>query len=224
MPRAPNPWPAHWYLGHHDIHCIVPHCDFVTDANKISEQWTQLHAHCLHAPGVEHALLKIMLRQSKCALCNYPNFSGRRDWVTRALYDHEQNAHGSAAMFHIDSFVVLARECRILVGIGGHLAPEQTCQRLTFDRMMGKVRALPAAELRLLFEKSGFGDEHSLGNLAMILTFDPFARVRDDDPYWKPLGLDRFLAFCRPNGDEPADSDWRRVWRSLREKYADGRI
>ena len=90
---------------------------------------------------------------------------------------------------------------------------------------MGRVRALPAAELGLLFERSGFrADEHSLGNLARILTYDPSVRRRDDDPYWKPLRPDRFLAFCRPDGDDPADSNWRRVWRNLRESYADGRI
>ena len=226
MRRDPLPWPAHWYMGHYDIRCIVPHCDFVTDANKLSEQWTQLRDHCAHAAGAEHDLLDIIVRQRKCALCDYPTFYGRNEWVPRALYDHEVHAHGSAAMFSINSFVVLARQGRILFGIpGGYLALEPNCQRLAFDRMVGKVRALPAEELRLLFERSGFrADEHSLNNLEWILTYDPSARQRDDDPYWKPVRPDRFLAFCRPDGDDPADSGWRRVWRSLREKYADGRI
>ena len=221
MPRDPLPWPAQWYLGHFDIRCIVPHCNFVTYALRLPEQWTQLHDHCTHTAGVEHALLKIMLRQRKCALCDYPTFYGRKDWLPRALYDHETYAHGSADMFSIDSFVTLARAGRIYFGT----ALEPNCQRLAFDRMMGKVRALPAAELSLLFWKGGFGaGEQSLGNLARILTYDPAAHVRDDDPYWKPLRPDRFLAFCRPHDDDPADASWRRVWRDLREKYASGRI
>ena len=189
------------------------------------EQWNQLHSHCERTAGPDHALLKIMLRQSKCALCDYPTFYGGRDWITRALYEHEERAHNSAAMFHIDSFVVLARERRILSGNGGHMALEPTCRRVAFDRMMAKVQLLPNAALRLLYKRSGFDDdEYSVGNLAWILTHDPLAPLRGDDPYWKPLPPDRFLAFCRPHHDEPAGSSWRRVWRSLRDEYADGHI
>lgn len=243
MPKPPIPWPAHWYRDDGGIRCIVPHCDFVTVVNNVSKQWTQLYDHCAATAGAdycadpagadycadtaraEHSLLKIMLRQSKCALCACPAFSGRKDWVTRVLHDHEQYVHGSAAMFSIDSFVVLVREGCIDIGNCGHIASKATCQRLSFDRMMGKVQALPAAELSLLFQRTGYGaDEHSLSNLAQILSYDPLAQGRWDDPCWLPLKPDRFLEYCRPKGDDPADSSWRRVWRSLREEYADGRI
>ena len=133
-------------------------------------------------------------------------------------------------MFSIDSFVVLAREGRVLFsggtgGGGGHLAPEASCQRLAFDRMMNKVWALPDAELGLLFQKSGCSEgQYTAGNLARILTYDPAAQLHESDPFWAPVQADRFLEFCRPHGDDPADSNWRRVWRDLRERYADGRI
>ena len=116
MPNpAPLPWPADWYLGHHDIRCIVPHCTFVTDANNLPVQWTQLDDHCKDTGGSEHALLEIMLRQSKCALCNNPLYYGPKNQTVRALYNHERNAHGSAEMFNIGSFVVLARDRRYVM-------------------------------------------------------------------------------------------------------------
>ena len=227
MPKAQLPWPVHWYQGDHDIRCIVPHCDFVTDEKEIAHQWTQLHDHCADADGTEHALLEIILRQSKCALCNHPALYGQKNWVTRALYDHEGHTHGSAAMFSIDSFVVLAREGRIYFGsdVDGQMAPDANCQELAFDRMMEKVQALPAFELGLLFQKSGcFAHEQTYANLAWILTYDSSAEPPDDDPYWTPVPSDRFLQFCRPHSSAPADSSWRRVWKDLTEKYADGRI
>lgn len=105
------------------------------------------------------------------------------------------------------------------------MAPEPTCQRFAFDRMMAKVQLLPDVGLDVLFKRSGFDDdEHSVGNLAWILGYDPLVGGQDDGIYWKPLRPDRFLAFCRPHDDEPAHSIWKRVWRSLREQYADGRI
>ena len=226
MPDPPKPWPAHWYDDHRHIRCIVPHCEFVTKVHNLSGQWTKLYDHCTDTGGAEHDLLKIILRQSKCALCDdSPTFSGPKHWVPRALYDHEQYAHGSATMFSIDSFVVLARGGHISFGNGGHAALQRTYQSLAFDRMMDKVLALPAAELSLLFQRSGYGaDEQLLSNLRRILSYDPLAQRRHDDPCWLPLKPDRFLDFCRPRGDDPADSSWRRVWRSLREEYADGRI
>ena len=228
MPKPPPlPWPAHWYQGHYDIRCIVPHCGFVSDTNNLPAQWTQLHDHCEDTPGAEHALLEIMLRQSKCAYCN----NGGPYWppkhrAIRALSDHESHAHGSATMFNISSFVVLARERRILFSNGSsHMAPEPNCERLTFDRMMEKVRALPPAELGLLFQKSGYHPgEYTAGNLAAILTYDPAAQPQHNAPRWLPVRADRFLSFCRPHGNDPADGNWRRVWRSLRDAYTDGRI
>ena len=95
-----------------------------------------------------------------------------------------------------------------------------------FERMVGKVRAMPAADLRLLFEKGGFRDpgEHTTGNLARILSFDPGVPRGYGEPIWIPLEPGRFLEFCRPGEDEPVDRRWRRVWRRLREMYADGDI
>lgn len=227
MPRAPLPWPAHWYQGHHDIRCIVPHCGFVTDTQNLPAQWTQLHDHSAHTPGAEHALLEIMLRQSACAFCPAGGpYWGPKDQSIRKLSDHEHNHHGSAAMFHIASFVVLARERRIQFSLGGgHMGTDPNCLKLTFRRMIEKVQALPAAELRLLFRKSGFhAGEYTLPNLGGILTYDPTAQPPPNAPWWLPVRPDRFLSFCRPHDNDPADSNWRRVWRSLREKYADGRI
>ena len=225
MPKpAPLPWPAHWYQGHYDIRCIVPHCEFVTDTNNLPVQYAQLRDHCTHTGGAEHALLEFMLRQNKCALCNSPPYSGLHNSTIRLLADHERRAHGSAKMFHIDSFVALARERRVHFSIGGgHLAPNADCERLTFDRMMEKAQALPFASLRLLFHKSGFHPgQYTPRSLARILTHDPSTPPHDNSP----LPPDRFLWFCRPRGDDPADpdNDWIRVWRELREAYTDGRL
>ena len=84
---------------------------------------------------------------------------------------------------------------------------------------------MPGAELRLLFEKGGVRDgEHTSSNLARILTYDPLVPRGYGEPYWIPLEPERFLAYCSPNEDEAVDGRWRRVWRRLREMYADGRI
>ena len=227
MPRAPPRWPAHWYLGHHDIRCIVPNCGFVTDTQNLPAQWTQLHDHCKETLGAEHDLLEIMLRQSACAYCTDGGpYWGPKDWTIRKLSSHEHNGHGSATMFHISSFVVLARESRILFCRGGgQMTPEPDCGRHAFDRMVEKVWALPPAELGLIFQKSGFhAGEHTAGTLGRILTYDPTAQLPPNAPYWLPIPADRFLWFCRPHGNDPADGNWRRVWRSLREAYAVGRI
>ena len=129
-------------------------------------------------------------------------------------------------MFNIDSFVVLARQQRILFNNGGNsMIPELNCVRLAFVRMVEKVQALPAAELGLLFHKSGFhAGECTPTNLGRLLTHDPSAPPFDGAPYWLPVRPDRFLWFCRPHENHPADSTWRMVWRNLRERYADGRI
>ncbi len=226
MPKPdPLPWPANWYLDHPKIRCIVPHCTFVTDTNTLPGQWTQLHDHCTDTGGAEHALLEVMLRQSKCAFCNYPPYYGPKHSAIRALSNHERHTHGSAAMFNIDSFVVLARQRRILFGSGGHMVPEANCERLAFDRMMEKVWALPDAELGLLFQKSGcHPSEYTYGNLRRILAYDPSAQPNNNAPYWLPVPADDFLSFCRPHDNDPADSNWRRVWRNLRERYANGHI
>ena len=224
MPKkAPLRWPAHWYVGNYDIGCIVPHCGFFTDTNNLGMQWTQLHDHCRHTGGAEHALLEIMLRQNKCALCHNVVMNGTKDWNTRALFNHEGLHHHSAEMFSIDSFVVLVREGRVdLIRRGGQMRDE--CQRLAFARMLEKVRARPLAELDLLFERSGVPPgQRTSGNLERILTYDRLA-PRDNNAPYLPLPAQRFLWFCSPHGNDPADDNWRRVWRSLREKYADGRI
>ena len=219
--------PAHWYSGHHNIRCIVSNCGFVTDTQNLPAQWTQLHDHCANTPGAEHALLEIMLRQSTCAFCSDGGpYSGPKHLKIRKLYNHEHNGHGSARMFNISSFVVIAREHYIRLWIsGGHMGPEPNCERFAFDRMIEKVRALPRAELRLLFQKSGFqAGQDTADNLRWILTNDPSAQPPPNAPHWLPVQADRFLWFCRPHDNDPADSNWRRIWTNLRQQYADGDI
>lgn len=223
---APLPWPDQWYENHYDIRCIVPHCTFVTDIENLKAQWTQLHDHCMQTPGAEHALLEIMLRQRMCAFCNNGGpYYGEKHRAIRSLFDHEGNVHGTAEMFNISSFVALVRRQRILFSNGAHMVPERHSGRFAFDRMMEKVQALPAADLRLVFQKSGFRPgEYTPGNLKGILTYDPAVQPPPHAPHWLPLRADRFLLFCRPRVNNPADDDWRQVWENLRERYAHGSI
>ncbi len=105
------------------------------------------------------------------------------------------------------------------------MAPEANCERLAFDRMMEKVWALPDAELGLLFQKSGcHPSEYTHGHLRRILAYDPSAQPNNNAPYWLPVKADRFLSFCPPHDNDPADNNWKRVWENLRGRYANGRI
>lgn len=223
MPNTPPlPWPEHFYIDHHHVRCIVPGCAFATYEESIIKQWTRLHDHCENTPGAEHALLEIMLRQRKCALCGYGPFSSfTPSGATRALYRHEITRHGSAEMFKISSFVTLAREGRPLFSIGGgHMALEPNCRRLAFARMMEKIQDLDDAEINLLFQRGGYtADERTAGNLREILSRDAVAPPNAH--YWYPVRPEDFLMSCRPHA---ADNVWRRLWTDLRDKYTHGRI
>lgn len=224
---TPLPWPAHWYDGPHRIRCIVENCGFATDTQALPEQWAQLHNHCARRSGPEHALVEIMLRQTNCALCaNGRVESGPRDVTFRRLFQHENNDHGSARMFHIPSFVLLARDFSIRFGVGGgHMATEPNCARLAFDRMIEKVSwTIPFAALDLLFQRSGFYAGPNSEGLRRILSFDPWTQFNPNAPDWLPVPAYRFLLFCRPHDNHPADDNWRWVWWNLRKYYANGDI
>ncbi len=217
-------WPDEWYYDQDYIRCIVPHCGFITDNPTMEWQWSQIHDHCKETPGAEHGLLRIMLRQTSCAIgdCKHPSFKYHPPSSTvRMLFKHEETAHGSAEMSSISSFVRLARESRIRVGTGAK--PEKNCEKLAFDRMMTKVRALPAAHLSLLFQMSGCQPhQHTYEDLRKILTHDPMKQPGDNPPYWWPVSGEHFLLFCHPLPSDPVN--WHTLWTDLREKYADGRI
>ena len=233
MPPSPTPWPDHWYHHAFYIRCIVPHCPFFTASDEVEPQWTEMFEHCSATSGPEHDLLQIMLQQSTCAIddCN-PRFivSGSRSYRTRMLCRHEKDVHGSAEMSNICSFVRLAREGRIRRGRrGAVMEQEPNCERLAFFRMMEEVQALPAAELELLFRKSGFHPgQYTPNNLRWILTHDPLAQPDENPPYWWPVRAEDFLSFCRPHpphpNDQQSDYHWRVLWRDLRAMYARGRI
>ena len=219
-------WPSHWYRDEHRIHCIVPDCSFVTSSWHARQQWKEMNDHCSTTIGAEHALFHIMLNQTMCAInnCTHLPFShGGESFGHRALFKHERDAHGSAEMSSICSFVRLAREGRIRKGQGN----EPNCERLTYYRMMEKIWALPSAgDIIMLFQRNGYHDtdEQTSENLRKILTHDPLANDGDDPPFWWPVKAESFLSQCCPDFSNPADREWARVWTDLRERYADGRI
>ena len=233
MPRPSSiRWPDHWYHDELQIRCIVPVCGFVTSLQWADQQWNEIHDHCLTTVGAEHDLFHIMLNQTHCAIndCASLSFSKSTKGATiRYLFNHEKDAHGSAEMFCICSFVRLAREGRVRQGAktgGGYSVPEPNCERVAYYRMMEKVWALPPADLLMLFQRNGYHhpDEQTSENLRKILTHDPLAQDGEDPPFWWPVKAESFLSQCSPNPFNPADRDWSRLWTDLREKYADGRI
>ena len=230
MPGIPPiRWPDSWYYDQDHVRCIVPDCGVVTDNASVELQWNQIHDHCMDAPGPEHRLLEIMLRQIFCAIdgCKINVSAGHPSYRTRGLFHHEKTVHGTIAMSNICSFVRLAREGRIRIGTGhGHSVHEPKCEEIAFYRMKEKVWALPAGELGLLFQRGGFhhSSEHTDSNLGKILTHDPLSQPDDDPPFWWPVNAEHFLWFCRPHPTHPADHHWRILWNDLRAKYADGRI
>ena len=233
MPTGnPIPLPDHWYLDESRTRtrCIVPDCEFVAPSQLVEQQWKEIHDHCLAKTGAEHGLLQIMLNQSICAInnCTHPQFSGRKSSVIRRLFKHEKDAHGSEQMSSICSFVRLAREGRIRKCNKPHCAPEPepNCERLAYDRMMDKVWALPPEDLILLFERNEYHhpDKWTAENLGEILTRDPLAKACETPPFWWPVKAESFLEHCPPDPHDPEDRHWERVWKYLREEYANGRI
>ena len=232
MPGQQIRWPDHWYHDQNRIRCIVPACGFVASSHLVEQQYKEICDHCLTTIGAEHDLLNIMLNQTLCAInkCTSPSFAHRsKSHAIRSLFKHEKDAHGSAEMSSICFFVRLAREGRVRKGtkLGSAPAePEPNCERVAYYRMMEKVWALPSTDLLMLFRRNGchHPDTQTSENLGKILTHDPLAREGENPPFWWPVKAESFLSHCRPNFSNPADSDWIRLWRNLREKYADGRI
>ena len=219
-------YPDHWYHDQLRIHCIVPQCDFITPSTTVGNQWDELCDHCEGTLCADHKILQKMLFQSLCAIDNCDEFvyAGAYHLGLRALLNHEKLAHGSTDMSNICSFVRLAREGRICNGVGRH--PTPGCEEAAFHRMLGKVSALPAATLDLLFEKSGYHnpDEKHYENLKKILTEDPLAQAGEHPPFWWPIRAEHFLERSRPQPSDPPDPHWNSIWTRLREEYADGRI
>ena len=226
MPPPSHYWPDHWYFDQDHIRCIVPHCGFVTPSDGLLKQWTQIDDHCKDVPDADHKILERMLRQSICAIDDCGHHSNDQTVTSRIrpLFAHETSVHGSEDMSHLFSFVRLAREGRICSGPVGVV--EKNCERLTFERMLEKVIALPDAMKNMLFERSGYRNpmQKTRKNMGKILTADPLAQEWEEPPYWWPVRADYFLKLIRPNPSNPADHEWAIVWRSLREAYAEGRI
>lgn len=130
----------------------------------------------------------------------------------RNLLVHEQAAHGSGLMSHIPGFVVLAREGRL----DGH------AQRLAFDRMVEKLQGFQQPVTQLLCHKSKV--THTLSNLQEILSTDHQRPDGDMALFWEPVSAERFLWLLRPDDDNPADYQWGRVWKRLRQMYSNGHL
>ena len=218
-------WPDHWYFDQDHVQCIVLNCGFVAPSKFVGAQWDQLRDHCKDTPSTDHAILGEILLQTTCRIgnCDLSVTQYPQHGVLRRLLAHEKDAHHSAKMSNICSFVTLAREGRI-VGRQGINTTES--KRVTFDRMMQRVLAMPDATKNLLFQRAGFHnpDERTPKNLARILTADNLAQLGENPPYWWPIRAEHFLWLIRPNPNDPADHHWRIVWTGLREQYAEGII
>ncbi|CAF9930623.1 hypothetical protein IMSHALPRED_008235 [Imshaugia aleurites] len=214
-------WPDHWYHDPGHIHCIVPNCGFITLSLAAEAQWHELVNHCADEMNNEHELLKKILYQSCCAIdeCDHPAFGAGITQRARELF-----AHGSAYMSDICSFVRLAREGRIVSGVGRN--PEPDCERLAFLRMLEKMLARPVETVKLLYQKNGYHNIHQQNpeNMGRILTADPLRQQGEEPPIWWPIRSEHFLWLCRPDPSNPADDGWRAIWTDLREDYANGRI
>lgn len=226
-------WPDHWYHDEDHIRCIVPSCGFVVPTPHLSKQWAELMDHCMDTTGTEHRILTKMLRQGLCAIddCDHVTFKvGPSEHSTRTLFAHEKVAHGSAKMSDICSFVTLAREGRVCRSELGHHTPNEEIEYLAFERMMGKVLALPDRTMELLFQKhdlhhpSLYPRATFNGHLVWMLTTDNLEQPGDKPPYWWPIRAEHFLWLCRPNPNNHADDEWRPVWNKLRDDYAQGLI
>ena len=189
--------------------------------------------HCMHTAGTEHRILAKMLKQGLCAVddCNRPSFKigTSVDHATRALFSHEKTAHGSTKMSEICSFVTLAREGRVRGGSSGARQNEEI-EILAFQRLLDKVVAMPIRTLELLFQKNDLHHPNIYPraqfnqHLVRILRADFLDRPEDNAPVWWPVRAEHFLWLCRPIPNKAADNEWRPVWNSLRDDYAQGRI
>ena len=229
MPTQWIRWPEHWYHDEQHIGCIVPDCGFFTRSEKNTEQLRELQEHCFETLGAEHGLVQKMLRQSLCAIgdCRYINSHSARLAGVRYLFAHEKSGHSSEEMSHIYSFVRLAREGRIRIGgAGGVRQVLPDCEKLAFRRMMDKIKGLPDATIKLLYQRSGLHkpEEQTDEKMGKILTYDHLAKPGDDPPYWWPIRAEHFLWSIRPDSSNPADDEWNVIWTHLREEYADGCI
>ena len=236
MPQGlPTRWPDHWYHDQDHIHCIVPNCGFVVPNPILMHQWGELLDHCMHTAGTEHRILTKMLKQGLCAIddCDHSSFNtgSTAGTGTRGLFAHEIAAHGSTKMSDICSFVTLAREGRVCGGISGaHRDPNEEIEKLAFQRMLDKVAAMPSRTIELLFQKhellhpSVYPPATFSGHLVWILTADVLEQPGDRPPYWWPVCAEHFLWLGRPIPNKAADDEWRPIWNSLRDDYAQGRI
>ena len=235
MPQGQStPWPDHWYHDQNHIHCIVPNCGFVVRTPFVSHHWAELLDHCMNTAGTEHRILTKMLKQGLCAVddCNHPTFKMgcAPNHVSRALFAHELAAHGSTKMSDICSFVTLAREGRIRGGSSGARHVNEEIEKLAFQRMLEKVSAMPIRTLELLFQKNDLHHPNIYPraqfnqHLVCILTADFLAQPGENSPIWWPVAAEYFLWLCRPIPNKAADNEWRPVWNSLRDAYAQGRI
>lgn len=216
MPFRPTiPWPDHWYYNQSSIKCLVDGCEFTTQPNGPVKQFEAMKKHCADAPGVEHAIFSNMLGQRRCALCSYQASQGQSSSnKLRHLFAHEKTFHGSDFMSRVCKYIVLARKGRINGRLG------QDSQKIAFYRMVEKLQGFEQPVTRLLCQKGGL--PHSLLNLQHILSTDLSRPDGDHTPVWWPVPADHFLWSLRHDDNNPADYQWGRVWRRLRQMYSNG--
>lgn len=218
MPSHPTiPWPDPWYYDKNSIQCLVDGCDFTTQPNGLIKQFGAMRSHCTDTPGVEHAIFLNMLGQRKCAICSYRVSAGQScSNKLRNLFSHEKAVHGSESMSSICGYIVLVRKSRIRGRLG------QNSQKIAFDRLVEKLQEFEQPITRLLCQKKGL--PHSLSNLQLILSTDYLRRDEEDSPVWCPVPAERFLGLLRPDENDPADCQWGRVWKRLRQMYGNGHL
>ena len=210
-------WPDHWYCDKNSIKCLVDGCGFTTQPNGLIKQFGDMKKHCTDTPGVDHASFLIMLGQRSCAICSYRvKESQTSSNKIRTLLFHEQSTHGSESMSRICEYIVLARKGRI----GGRIG--QDSQKIIFDRMVEKLQGFEQPITHLLCQKEGV--PLSLSNLRRILSTDCLQPDEDDIPIWRAVPPERFLWPLRPDEKDPADAQWGRVWKRLRQMYSNGHL
>lgn len=206
--------PDHWYYDKISIQCQVHGCGFTTQPNGLIKQFGDMKKHCTDTPGVDHAIFLIMLGQRSCAICSYRvKESQTSSNKIRTLLSHEQSTHDSDSMSRFGEYIVLARKGRIDGRIG------QDSQKIIFDRMVEKLQGFEQPITHLLCQREGL--PHSLSNLRRILSTDC---LRPDEDDTQPVPPERFLWQLRPDEKDPADAQWGRVWKRLRQMYSNGHL